>query len=290
MAKFLTDEEMSTLEAKQPPPKKAFISDDDMAKMEVQQAPKPALGPAMTPTGELQNPSELGQLNAVNPVINAGTAQAKFFGVPNTTQPVPSLQQAILPRSFGVNPQAPGVAAKLASDLISLPGKAIFTAPWATLGTLFGGGSLQQAYDQAKIELARTEAPVYSGNIPEQFLQPQNPAFTAGFLPIPGMSALGRLPYGRIVSGALKGAAQMIPMAAAQQVENVAENKPINPSQIGQTEAFGSTIGMVGPVLSLGKLLGSQLDEAGNVILPPAKTITAPRTSPGPCEKVFLKA
>jgi hypothetical protein len=226
---------------------------------------------------QAQEPQPQANAGYSGPVVpqNEGAApvssqQPPVQSAPQSRQP-PSLQQAIAPRSYGQNPQAPGAAARTISDLVSLPMRG-FDAIAAGAGILAGGGNLQQAYDVGKGELSKT-TPDQTATGFEKFMQPQSPAFTAGLIPYGGIAAEGLsglakgVPLvGKILPHIIQGATQILPVTAAQQLENVANNQPVNVGQILGTEAAGGALGTVGPVLSKIKgalTLGSDLNKEG---------------------------
>jgi hypothetical protein len=187
----------------------------------------------------------------------------------------PSLQQAIVPRSYGQNPQAPGAAARSISDLVSLPMRS-FDAIAVGAGTLAGGGSLQQAYNEGKGELVRT-SPSENATGFEKFMQPQSPSFTAGMIPYGGIAAEGisnlvkGVPLaGKLLPHVIQGATQMLPVAGSQQLENIANNQPVNLGQFIGTEAMGGGLGAatgiagnIIPAVKKAFTMGSDLDKNG---------------------------
>jgi hypothetical protein len=187
----------------------------------------------------------------------------------------PSLQQAIVPRSYGQNPQAPGAAARSISDLVSLPMRS-FDAIAVGAGTLSGGGSLQQAYNEGKGELVRT-SPSENATGFEKFMQPQSPSFTAGMIPYGGIAAEGisnlvkGVPLaGKLLPHVIQGATQMLPVAGSQQLENIANNQPVNLGQFIGTEAMGGGLGAatgiagnIIPAVKKAFTMGSDLDKNG---------------------------
>ena len=190
--------------------------------------------------------------------------------VPVAESKTPSLLQSIAPRTTALPPEVQNdsnfnkqrFSAEF-GDVLSAPGRAI-TAAGAGLGTLLGSkGNIKDAYDAAKIEAA---------NKGEDKTAPLPTRLIGGIAKSP--ATLATLPLGGpgagIAKGLIFGTKTGAAVAAANQVENVAEGKKIDPLQAAGDVAIGTATGGALPVLgSLAKgipAIPSNLMKAGSRI------------------------